>query len=115
MASRAAAKGASAASSNGCVCVACFVVHVLFDFLCVWPDECPKTSFSAAAVSRLVPTLPSSGCLPVYWRLACRPIFPLPLRSPKLHVCEAFKSSSFNFRSPTPLFMYSPQLSLYPS
>jgi hypothetical protein len=30
MATRAAAKGASAASSNGCVCVACLVVGVLF-------------------------------------------------------------------------------------
>jgi hypothetical protein len=69
MASRSAAK-ASAASKAGFVCAACLVVGVLFfcaadfslrriDCLCVWPDEC--ISFSAAAVSRLVTTLPSSG------------------------------------------------------
>ena len=92
MASRAAAKGASAASKAGCVSVACLVVRVLFlcaadcspfsvcplppaclaadislrrsDFLCMWPVEC--TSFSGAAVSQLGRTLSSSGCLPVF-------------------------------------------------
>jgi hypothetical protein len=46
------------------------------DFLCVWPDEC--TSFAGAVVSRLVTTLPLSGCLPVYGA-ACLPQ-PLPPR-----------------------------------